>query len=1674
MNTLLPIQLMSRIFQRLMLMFIFTGAVVGTQAQTAFTATYNFSTGGNDVTSLAYNGTAITGVTPSAITKVGCTSSSSTGNFRGTAWGTGATNASNTFTGSVDLGKYFQFSITPVAGYTFTITSISFGVGRSATGPRQFQWRGSADSYGGALSNYTTLNASATNASGVLTVPDANSGYTGNVLNVASSYSNQSGTSTFRIYAFNAESAAGTGGLQGNLTITGTYSLSLTTPSAPTITGITPGNGQLSVAFTAPSSNGGSALTNYKYSTDGGSTFTAVSPAATTSPIIITGLTNGTSYNVQIRAVNAQGDGTATATTAATPYTTPDAPTITGITPGNGQLSVAFTAPSSNGGAAISNYKFSTDGGTSFTAVSPVSTSSPILITGLTNGVTYDVQIKAVNIAGDGAATATMQGTPVAPVSPSITVNPATLPAALTTTYGTASASTSFTVSAAALTGNITITAPTGFEVFDGATYVQSFSLTPSAGVVNSTTVQVRLRADALVTGTYNSQLITVSGGGASAESVSTTASENSVSPLGITITGVTATDKTYDRTTTLAFTGTAQLVGVLVADVANVNVAGTPAFNSASAAAGTQNVIVTGYTLSGSAAGNYSLSQPTGLTVNISKKTITIIGAVANDKPFDGTTAATISGTLSGVENLDVVTLNGTGTFNDANIGTNKPVTSTSTLGGADANNYQLQQPTGLTASITAVAAGLLVLEENFEYTSGSNLTSNGWTAHSGAGTSSIKAGGTPLSYSGYGSPNLGLAAVLNASGEDVHRTFNQQAAGTTTYVAFLMRVATATTAGDYVVHLAPSIIGTEFRARVYIKNTSGALQFGISSTGTTQVYASNSYAFNTTYLVVVKHSFTGTSQTSTIYINPDLNSEIAANAGATATQTTALASTNIGSIALRQSSATNSFTIDAIRVGTGYAAVVGNPTYSSNYVINAGNYNNVTITSNALTQNGSITVNGTLNYDGKLDIGSNTLTLAGPVTSTGTGGLIGSSNAVLQFTTAASGTVYFDQTTDGSSNAIKSILLNKTSGSALAFGNKAVLLETFNPQNGSLNSNGFLHLRSTDTKTAQVATGSASGQYITGDVTVERYIPQNSNRAWRLLSVPTLGSQTINEAWQEGNAAGANGTPGYGTFITGPLAPSSSNGYDFNTPSANLLTYNPNTNQFVDVTNTNNTLTSQSGYFLYIRGDRSVTPSSSSTAPTATTLRTKGPLFTGDQAGTFVPVGQFALIGNVYASAIDFTALDFTGGAGATINKFYLWDPKVVSGNSLGIYQTFSASFNNYEPFPGGGSFAGVTSNTRIESGAAFFVYAAGAPNTNARIALKETSKVSGSNNVFRPATPAAPGMQFKTFMYRGLATSSSLADANVVVFNSLFSNAVDADDALKLSNNGENLGILRDGNILNIEARQPITNADTIFYTMWNMQQQQYRFDFIPSNMVTSGIIAFLQDKFLGTTTPLDVTDTVSIAFTVTADPLSSASDRFRVVFKLQSPVPVNFTSVSAAEKAAGIQVDWMVAQETGVHHYDVEFSTNGRSFTAVGQINATGNNGAAKQYQWLHTAPVVGNNYYRIKSVDVSGATRYSYVVKVITGKQAGSISITPNPVKGTELRLQFTNQLKGRYTINVLSVNGQTITSANIEFEGGSSVKAIALPSLAAGIYQVEIIDSLGKKTTQQALVNGAL
>ena len=384
----------------------------------------------------------------------------------------------------------------------------------------------------------------------------------------------------------------------------------------------------------------------------------------------------------------------------------PGAPAITGITAGNGQLSVAFTAPSSNGGASITNYEYSTDGGTNWTTPSPAVTSSPLLITGLANGTPYDVQVRAVNAAGGGAATATVSGTPLAPSSPTISVSPATFASALTTTYGTASSTANFTVSGSTLSGNLTVTAPTGLEVSlsSGSGYVDSLELTATSGTVSATTVYARLKATA-ATGNYNSQSILISGGSAEAQNISTSSSGNTVAPKVITITGLSATGKVYDGTTSVTITGTAAYDGLVNGEGHSVTDSVTWSFPDKNIGTGKVLTRSASYTAPNA---NYSLPVQPSLTADITAKELT--GSfTANNKAFDNSTAATVATRAvdGAIEGDTVNHTGGTATFDNANVGNDKIVTlASATLTGADAGNYTLTSVSTTTANITQGAA--------------------------------------------------------------------------------------------------------------------------------------------------------------------------------------------------------------------------------------------------------------------------------------------------------------------------------------------------------------------------------------------------------------------------------------------------------------------------------------------------------------------------------------------------------------------------------------------------------------------------------------------------------------------------------------------------------------------------------------------------------------------------------------------------------------------------------------------------------------------------------------------------------------------------------------------------------------------------------------------------------
>jgi hypothetical protein len=186
------------------------------------------------------------------------------------------------------------------------------------------------------------------------------------------------------------------------------YTYVASEPSAPTGVSATAGHGEATVSFAAPASDGGSPVTGYTVSCDPG----AVTKTGAAGPITVTGLTNGTAYTCTVRASNSTGIGPLSAVSSSVTPTAPAAGGGGGSVPGapagvsarggDGQVTVSFSNPASDGGVPITGYTVSCNPG----GVTKTGTGSPITVTGLTNGIAYGCTVSARNGSGVGPASA--------------------------------------------------------------------------------------------------------------------------------------------------------------------------------------------------------------------------------------------------------------------------------------------------------------------------------------------------------------------------------------------------------------------------------------------------------------------------------------------------------------------------------------------------------------------------------------------------------------------------------------------------------------------------------------------------------------------------------------------------------------------------------------------------------------------------------------------------------------------------------------------------------------------------------------------------------------------------------------------------------------------------------------------------------------------------------------------------------------------------------------------------------------------------------------------------------------------------------------------------------------------------------------------------------------------
>ncbi|MCF8321170.1 MAG: T9SS type A sorting domain-containing protein, partial [Flavobacterium sp.] len=499
----------------------------------------------------------------------------------------------------------------------------------------------------------------------------------------------------------------------------------------------------------------------------------------------------------------------------------------------------------------------------------------------------------------------------------------------------------------------------------------------------------------------------------------------------------------------------------------------------------------------------------------------------------------------------------------------------------------------------------------------------------------------------------------------------------------------------------------------------------------------------------------------------------------------------------------------------------------------------------------------------------------------------------------------------------------------------------------NGTLTTAGLLTLKSNASGTASI--GSLTTGTITGNVTVERYIP--AKRAWRALTAPVNTTNSIFANWQENgaNSGAGNGVNGFDIWM-----PGGSNGLTAGGSSNSLLEYNSANNNWTGITATNGSNSMMNGnknkpFMAFVTGPYGSGNISSNSAAAAT-LRATGSLFTGNQTYT-TTADKYTFIGNPYASPLNLKAMLDDSANNAFDNTIWIW--QAIGAGNVGVYNTFDPA--------GAGAYANdtntIVASTEIQSGQAFFVKSSAADT----FTIKESHKGitnNGASIIFRDAAPA---QLLRVGLYKQENNEWSGRDGAMTV---ILPDANANQTPNKMANGTENVAFVKNGSLFASNHHLPLVASDVLNVRVWRTTAgANYKLKINTEDFVATNLSATLEDLFTNSRTPLNLEGAaVEYPFTVTTDALSTG-DRFRIVFQnavlgTNNPTATGFSIVPNPVTGDTFQVN-LGTLATGIYTYYI--------YNAIGQEVEKGTLNNATQ-----------NTNYEVK---MSNAATGIYIMKI---------------------------------------------------------------------------------------------
>ncbi|MDO3625747.1 putative Ig domain-containing protein [Mucilaginibacter sp. BT774] len=662
-------------------------------------------------------------------------------------------------------------------------------------------------------------------------------------------------------------------------------------------------------------------------------------------------------------------------------------------------------------------------------------------------------------------------------------------------------------------------------------------------------------------------------------------------------------------------------------------------------------------------------------------------------------------------------------------------------------------------------------------------------------------------------------------------------------------------------------------------------------------------------------------------------------------------------------------------------------------------------------------------------------------------------------------------------------------------------------------LAANGNLTINSDATGSGSVA--AISGPSITGNVNVQRYLTGGSGyRGYRVGSSPvytaTVSSNNVfslnylqNSMYLTGAAGGGFDKVGNPTIylFREDITPSRTSFTSGNFLGINAINNTPSYNYLLtgSVGSGTYSIPVGNGFLFFFRGNRAsasvATETVASYVPVTVTMTATGTLnqgqvvvhdwytpssaylnYTGSGTGTNYLVRGFTLVGNPYASSIDWEQFN----ASSTTSGIY--------GYNVGttIYE-FNPATQNYDSYQKGGAYTNHGRRT-IVSGQGFFVVANNS--SNPQLIFNESAKTVNQStglNLFMDTQAGLNAAQIPVDehlrLQMAVAQDSINTDDIYVGFSASYKpQFIDNEDAEYKAGNGKvSLASYTSDSVRVSINKMPLPGLNQRVIPLYASARTagNYTLQLTELEGVAPVYEIWLIDKY--NKDSVDMRKTPLYSFAISSDTNSFGKDRFQLLIRQNDSLQVKLANFTGNKSSNGSQLQWTTTNEQNYTHFTLERSTDGGANYSIIYSNTSNAQGS---YSFLDRSYSIGENIYRLKIEDLNGNISYSNAVALVyTGGLNGNLTVYPNPTNGTLnliiskikntssagsqlISSSFTTPptVTNSYSVKIVSTSGvviKTLSTTNPNWQTDVS-------SLMPGSYIVQVLNQSDNSLVGQA------